>query len=380
VALVTILDGERERVAASVGIDVFAVNELDLPCDFVIDEAGIERVDCIVFGDPLSPSTGRGSWRTHAQRARAYVRVPLIGNQEEVVGSVCVVDYQARRWEDEDVSCLLDLSDAAMTDAACRLRESEERYQRLIGVSHDAILVHAKGTILYANAAAAQMIGVETASALEQRSILDLIHPDDREEVRKRIRYVLANHTSSDRAEFRFLREDGSVLPVELSGTCVPYRGSDAVLVVCRDASSKHAFDELFLASEEQLEAITRAMDTGAPQPDLLGEIIGESPDLVALANPDGSIRYLNAAARRFIGLGVNAPLDRMSTDAFHPAPMLDQLDKIAVPTALISGSWSGDSQIIAADGAVVPVWQTLIAHRDTAGDLKMMSTVMRVA
>jgi hypothetical protein len=69
-----------------------------------------------------------------------------------------------------------------------------------------------------------------------------------------------------------------------------------------------------------------------------------------------------------------------MSTDAFHPAPMLDQLDKIAVPTALISGSWSGDSQIIAADGAVVPVWQTLIAHRDTAGDLKMMSTVMRVA
>ena len=70
VALVTLLDGEREQVAAAVGIDRHASSDLDLPCDFVIDECGVERVDCIVFGDPLVPPSSLSSWRNHARRAR----------------------------------------------------------------------------------------------------------------------------------------------------------------------------------------------------------------------------------------------------------------------------------------------------------------------
>ena len=379
IAMVTLLDGERENVVATVGIDAFAVGELDLPCDFVIDECGVERVDCIVFGDPLSSSIANGSWRSHARRARSYVRVPLVGNHDEVVGSVSAIDYVARRWEDDDVSCLLDLADAAMTDAACRLRDSEERYQRLVGVSHDAILVHTKGNILYANAAAAELVGADSPADLESKSFLDLVHEDDREAVRKRIRYVLANRTSSERTEFRFVRGDGKVIPAEVSGTCIPYRGSDAVLVVCRDVSVRHAFDSLFLASEEQLESIVRSIETDAPQTELLGEIIACSPDFVAIAEPDGPVRYINQAGRRVIGLGVEVPLDRMCADAFYPAWALERLTSVAVPTALVAGSWSGDSALIGADGSNVPVWQTLIAHRNTAGDLTMWSTIMRI-
>jgi hypothetical protein len=69
-----------------------------------------------------------------------------------------------------------------------------------------------------------------------------------------------------------------------------------------------------------------------------------------------------------------------MCTDSLHPAWVREQLDTTAMPTALIVGSWSGDSALIDADGATVPVWQTLIAHRDTSGDLKMFSMVMRAA
>ena len=383
VALVTLLDGEREHIAASIGIDRHATTELDLPCDFVIDDCGVERVDCIVFGDPLVPPSQLSSWRTHARRARSYVRVPLVGNDDEVLGSVCVVDYVARRWDDEDVACLLDLADAAMTDAARRLRESEERYQRLVGLSHDAIIVHARGRIVYANSAAALLLGVHSPAELDQRRILDLVHPDDREIVRKRTRYVLANHAPSERTEFRFVRPDGSVVATEVSGTCIPYRGNDAVLVVCRDVSEKKASDLLLHMTEQQIQSIFSASEVRMEQPqlprDLISEMLDGSPDFVGLADCDGHIRYLNPAARRLIGLGEEAPLDRMHADAFYPSWTLEQIDNIAMPTALIAGSWAGDSAVICADGSTIPVWQTLIAHRSQDGALTGFSTVMRL-
>jgi PAS domain S-box-containing protein len=384
VALVTLLDGEREQVAACIGIDRHGTAELDLPCDFVIDDCGVERVDCIVFGDPLKRAHSLSSWRNHARRARAYVRVPLIGNKDDVVGSLCVVDYVARRWDDEDVSCLLDLADTAMTDAACRLRESEERYQRLIGLSHDAILVHAHGRVVFANSAAASLLGVSSPAALEHRLILDLVHPLDRDAVKKRTRYVLANHAPSVRTEFRFLRADGSVVAAEVSGTCIPYRGSDAVLVVCRDVSAQHASDLLLHMTEAQIQAIFSASANGiavVSEPhDVVSAVVASSPDFVGICDPDGCVQYLNPAARHMIGLGPDVSLQHMRADAFYPSWALERLDAVAFPTALIAGSWAGDSALICGDGTTVPVWQTLIAHRTASGELTMFSTVMRVA
>ena len=287
-----------------------------------------------------------------------------------------------RRWDDEDVSCLLDLADSAMTDAACRLRDSEERYQRLIGLSHDAILVHAHGRIVYANAAAAKLLGAESPGQLDHRLILDLVHPDDRETVRKRTRFVLANHSPSMRTEFRFIKTDGSIVAAEVSGTCIPYRGSDAVLVVCRDISEKRASELLLRMTEEQIQNVFNASAEGTIDPvqEPMSAAFENSPDFVGLADADGKIRYLNPAARQLIGLGADAPLDHMIDQSFYSPKALEQVESVGIPTALIAGSWAGDSALVCGDGSVTPVWQTLIAHRDEAGVLQLISTVMHLA
>jgi PAS domain S-box-containing protein len=381
VGLVTLLDGEREEVAASVGIDRTDSAELDLPCDFVIDECGVERVDCIVFGDPMLPPSMQSSWREDARRARAYVRVPLIGNNEEVLGSLCVVDYVARRWDDEDVSCLLDLADAAMTDAACRLRESEERYQRLISLSNDAVLVQARGRVVYANSAAARLLGVRSPADLEHRPMADLVHADDRDAVRQRTRFVLANRAPSEKTDFRFLRPDGSVVAAEVSGTCIPYRGTDAVLIVCRDISERKANEFLLKMSEQQFQAVFAGAAHAADLPrdvNVMSELLESSPDFICLSDADGHIKYLNRAAREFIGLGADASLDHLVDYSLYPSKALQQIERIAVPAALVEGSWCGDSELLCGDGISRPMWQTIVTHRDSSGVLQMMSTVMR--
>jgi PAS domain S-box-containing protein len=57
------------------------------------------------------------------------------------------------------------------------LRESEDRYRKLVEISPNAVLLHRDRKIIYANPALARILGVEKADDLLGREVLDLIHP-----------------------------------------------------------------------------------------------------------------------------------------------------------------------------------------------------------
>jgi len=68
------------------------------------------------------------------------------------------------------------------------LRESEERYRRLVELSPAAIAVHSEGKFVYANAAGARLLGAAKAEELIGKPVLDVVHPDYVEFVKRRIR------------------------------------------------------------------------------------------------------------------------------------------------------------------------------------------------
>lgn len=71
-----------------------------------------------------------------------------------------------------------------------RLRGSEDSDRRLVELSPDAILVQRRGTIIYANAACSALLGASSPDELLGKPVLQFVHPDDREAVRKRIEIV----------------------------------------------------------------------------------------------------------------------------------------------------------------------------------------------
>ena len=78
-----------------------------------------------------------------------------------------------------------------------KLRESEERYRQLVDISPDAVLIHSEGKITYLNQAALDMLGAKDSREILGKNVIDFIHPDFRDTVRKNIEKDLNEETTS---------------------------------------------------------------------------------------------------------------------------------------------------------------------------------------
>ena len=120
-----------------------------------------------------------------------------------------------------------DITEQKKTEAA--LKESEERYRRLVELSPEAIVVHSEGKILYVNPAAQKLWGASAPEELIGKSILDVVHRDYRELVKERVRQVGEDGMPSALAEEKFLTLDGRTIDVEVKDMPLTFNGQPAV-------------------------------------------------------------------------------------------------------------------------------------------------------
>jgi PAS domain S-box-containing protein len=106
-----------------------------------------------------------------------------------------------------------------------------------------------------------------------------------------------------------------------------------------------------------------------------LAAILEASPDLVATADPDGRILYVNAAARKLLGLPADLPVGEFHLQDFHAPQGQIVLERDALPTARSNGAWSGENTLRHVSGRNIPVWQVVLAHQAPTGD-SLLSTV----
>ena len=129
------------------------------------------------------------------------------------------------------------------------LRESEQRYRELVQSSPDAVIVHREGMFLFANPAALRIYGADSIEQLQCKTVLDLVHPDDRASTALRMKQGQDGERLPLR-EARLLRLDGQVVPVETVGGTVYYQGRRAVQIIIRDITGRRRVEEA-LAQEK---------------------------------------------------------------------------------------------------------------------------------
>ena len=159
---------------------------------------------------------------------------PLIGLDGEVTGVASLVQDVTER-----------------ETARVALKESEERYRLLVELCPVAIAAHCDGRIVYVNPACVSMFGSRDQSSLLGRPVLDFVAPEYRAMVEVRMRDMLAKGMRVPATEQKFIREDGSLVDVEVVAAPFTYNGKPSVMVVFSDIShSKAAERELRKAND----------------------------------------------------------------------------------------------------------------------------------
>ncbi|WP_455204245.1 PAS domain S-box protein [Kaarinaea lacus] len=142
-----------------------------------------------------------------------------------------------------------------------------------------------------------------------------------------------------------------------------------------RDAIRQQMVD--LSAQNQRLSEEINQRQRAEQERDRLISVLEATTDLVSMGGPDGKIYYINQAGRNMLGIADQA-LEQLVIADVHPAWAIDIISQQGIPTAIEEGSWSGDTALLDPEGNEIPVSQVILSHRDAAGELQYMSTIMR--
>jgi PAS domain S-box-containing protein len=168
----------------------------------------------------------------------------------------------------------LDITERKRAEQA--LRESEDRYRKLVEISPDAVFLHRDGKIIYVNPAAVRLAGARGSNELIGKDILDVVAPEDRDSVHANITRDLAGETTPP-MELRILRVDKKPVMVEGRGVATFIDGRPAVLVALNDITDRYQAGLALKKSEERYRSVFE--NTGA------ATTIVEENTIISLAN-----------------------------------------------------------------------------------------------
>ncbi|TAK09207.1 MAG: diguanylate cyclase [Candidatus Manganitrophaceae bacterium] len=109
-----------------------------------------------------------------------------------------------------------------------------------------------------------------------------------------------------------------------------------------------------------------------------LVEILEATTDLVAIADVDGKMVYINGAGRKIFGIGPGDDFAKRNLREVTPEWARVLIWGEGIPSAIRNGSWSGETAFIDSLGQELPVSQVILAHRSQTGEVAFLSTIAR--
>lgn len=163
----------------------------------------------------------------------------------------------------------------------------EQRYQALIDQLPLGIAVHAQGRILFANPAAARIVGARHPDQLSGMEIARFVHPDSLPIALERVKKVMAGEPVPS-IEEKYVRLDGSIIDVEVTGYPYQFHGEPAAQVIFTDITEK-----------KKTEASFRKTET------LLEQLFQNTPMAVVLLSEEGNVVQINKGFEETFGFTV---------------------------------------------------------------------------
>lgn len=204
----------------------------------------------------------------------------------------------------------------------------EDGYRKLIELSPMPIGVHIRGTLVFVNSAAADLVGYDNPDELIGKNVMDFVHPDSREVVRRRIASIYEEgNQQTDIIIEKILRKDGSILQCEIASLFFMYQGERAIQLLLRDVTERER-------TRMELEAAKQDAET---QRKRLNDLFMQAPAyIMVFRGPDHVLELVNPMIKELIG--ITRKIDGLPVRKALPdfadiiVPLLDQVYRTGIP------------------------------------------------
>jgi len=247
------------------------------------------------------------------------------------------------------LSQLIDIGDRKRAEAERDRAEARAMFLS-DGIPVGLVQLSADGMITSANAPLAEIVGRDPVGV----NVVDIMLPDDLDRAAEAIE---RSRGSDDqwRLEFGIVLPDGAGRWIRAHSRCH------------YDAAG-------------ELESVTAAWTDVTDEIDArraserFAELLEEVDDVIAIADPDGLIVHLNRSGRTHRGSRSGAV---QLFDLFEADDAVRIRDD-GLPTALATGTWTGEVTLVDESGGARAVSLSLVAHRDARRTLEYFSAITR--
>jgi PAS domain S-box-containing protein len=365
VALISLVDGEREWYMSKIGI-----NQSEVPRNVGFGGHTIGQSDIFIIPDTLQDERfATNPLVISHPYYRSYGGVPLITSSGYALGTLCVIDFVPRHFSLQEQTVLKRLAQQAVRYLEEHRQKffacSQQHFNLLFAKHPNPLWIYDKQTLQFLDVNAVTVVhyGYSRAEFL-QMQITDILPQKD---VPIFLGYLAEKYNSFNfSGEWQHLCKDGKIIDVEIFTNTIDYGGHNACLVHVHDITER-----------KNLEAKLQE------QNQLLRNIFENIPLMIAMMNVKGQLQWVNQEWERIIGWNLQDCQTYNILEVLYPDPEYRQYVVNFIQSAqriwgdlrthirdgrVLDTSWTN---VHLPSGHIIGIGQDITARKQTERSLK---------
>lgn len=354
IALVSVFDENYQVIKANCGIEVDIVPRQQTICQFSLVENEILVIDDVTKFEPAKNIAG-----VKAANIQFYAGVPLIDDNGNALGTLCVNDHYPRTLDEKQRNLLIQLGKNITKLLVSKKRKKDAAYfQNIYKISNNLIgVADINGVLKSINPAFKEVLGMKKEFPIVERNFIDFVAEKDKTKVNT---YLSNLKNNTDSINFKCLM-------------CSPESQEEKLVEWYTKSNLKIDNEIFFFGRDITLENSKKVELENSERK--FRNFFNSSLGLMTIHDLDGNILSINKTGLESMGYSESEAKDLNLKNLIPKANQKEY--QTYIETILSKKQDSGLMSLIKKDGSLTYWLYSNILDKDNEGNPVVMSTAV---